>query len=164
MNNCKDIKQQITSGITCYEKHSVPLCDGMFYLRVLDRQNKLITEYTDHNLIVANSKTILATLIGGTGLPITKIGLGTGADPADISDMSLTSPTYLPFTSVEYPDLSTVKFNWYLGYDQMNGVVVTEYGLVTESNGLFSRRVYGPITKNSDMAFSGAWSIKFYTA
>jgi hypothetical protein len=142
----------------------IPALEGIFTLNIIDRDNRIVKAYNDHNLIVSKSKQIIATLLGGSGGPITKIGLGIGTAAAAITDTSLSSPTYYSFTSVDYPDSDTVRFNWYVGYDQLNGVAITEFGLLTASSNLFCRRVYSAINKNSDLALTGAWSIKLYTA
>lgn len=142
----------------------LPNLKGIFTLRVIDKNNNIVQYYDDPNLVVAGSKEIIATLLGGTGGALTKVGLGTGTAEATIDDTALTSPAYYSFTSVEYPDTSTVKYNWYVGYDQLVGTAITEFGLLTENNKLFCRRVYPAINKNADLAFTGAWSIRLYTA
>lgn len=157
-------REGITMSLKIVEKNQYPPLEGKFNLRILDRQGNLIKTYSDPNLIVTGSKAILATLLGGTGLPISKIGLGTGTGAADIANTTLTSPDYLAFVSVDYPETAVVRFNWYLGYDQLVGKAITEFGLLTSANTLFSRRVYTAINKNADMAFEGSWSIRFYTA
>jgi hypothetical protein len=141
-----------------------PALEGIFTLNIIDRDNRIVKAYNDHNLIVNKSKQIIATLLGGTGGPITKIGLGIGTTEAAITDTSLSSPAYYSFTSVEYPEFDIVKFNWYVGYDQLIGVAITEFGLFTADDNLFCRRVYSAINKNADLALTGAWSIKLYTA
>lgn len=141
-----------------------PPLEGRFFLRVVDRNRNIIQEYSDLNLIVTQSKLILSTLLGGDGLPVSQIGLGTGTAAADIGDTALTTPEYYPFVSVDYPETSVVRFNWYVAYDELVGMEISEFGLLTADDQLFSRRVYAPIPKSADMAFEGSWSIRFYTA
>jgi len=138
-------------------------CVGEFNLTVFDRDLNIIKKIQEPNLIVNNAKVIAAKLLGGIGSPITKIGLGTGTNAPTLFDTALTSPTYFDIISVSYPESETwTQFNWYVGYTDLVGVPITEYGLTTAALSLFNRKVYSEIIKSEDMAFSGAWVIKFY--
>ena len=136
---------------------------GTFLLNIKDRDGTIIKAISEPNLIVNGSKSILAALVGGVGQPISKIGVGTGTIAADLTDTGLTDPYYKNIVSVTYPSSPEwAQFNWYLAYDELVDVTISEFGLFTAANLLFSRKVYTPIPKSADMAFEGQWTIKFF--
>ena len=138
-------------------------CTGDFRCRVLDRTNNVIQIIEEHNLVVNTAKTILATLLGGTGHPVSLIGFGTGTAAANVADTGLLTPEYYGITGVMYPAGGTsVQFNWYLAYDQLVGVNISEFGLFTEDYDMFSKKTYSAIPKSADMAFDGQWTITFF--
>lgn len=139
------------------------LCTGDFNCNIVDRSGNIIKNIEEHNLVVNTSKSILAALLGGVGLPVSKIGFGTGTAAAVLTDTGLTSPQYYTITNVSFPTSTEwVQFDWYLGYSELIGWEISEFGLFTASNAMFSRKVYDAIPKSGDMAFEGSWIIKFF--
>jgi hypothetical protein len=125
-----------------------------------------IEEAEDHNLIVNGGFFQMAHLLGGdvAGRMIKKIAFGTnGTDPNPV-DTGLTSKFVKDVTSVTYPHEDEVCFNWKLLTTENNGMAILEFGLFTEDEILFSRRVRTskkPIYKESDISLEGQWTIIF---
>lgn len=140
------------------------LIHGDFNCNIVDRDGNIIRSISEENLVVNVSKRILAALLGGVGIPVTKIGFGTSTAPAALTDETLTSVYYKNIINVSFPTSTEwVQFDWYLAYDELVGVDIAEFGLFTASNDMFSRKVYStPIPKGADMAFEGQWIIKFF--
>lgn len=139
------------------------ICTGDFTCNILDKDKKIIRSINEHNLVVNTSKAILAALLGGAGNPITLIGLGTGTTEASLTDTGLTNTQYYAITGVSFPNsIEWVQFNWYIGYGELVGWDISEFGLFTSTHAMFSRKVYDPIPKSADMAFDGQWVIKFF--
>lgn len=143
--------------------YSNKLISGDFFCNVVNKEGKVIQTISEPNLVVNVSKKILAALLGGNGLPVSVIGFGTGTATPTLIDTGLTDVQYYGITSVSYPDsVEWTQFNWMLGYDQMVGIDISEFGLFTSAYDMFSRKTYTPIPKSADMAFEGRWIIKFF--
>jgi hypothetical protein len=157
---------------------------GIFKMTVR-KAGEVIEVYEDHNLIVNNSKLLLAHLIGGdtTGTSITKIGFGTnGASPLP-DDAVLKNPFLKTIKTSSYPGFTTeevdfapilglseslvltwygyqVQFDWELLTTEGNGHSISEFGLLSGNNTLFSRKSRGsPIVKEADISIEGSWII-----
>lgn len=142
--------------------------EGRFHVEV--RRNGVVVEVIDEkNLIVNGAKNQLARLIGGNvaGRSITKIGFGIGTTAAAPGDTALTYSPMYPSTSlkavgsVAYPATGQVQFNWSLSTAELNGIAITEFGLVCQDGTLFSRKSRAPIQKESDLSLTGTWTILF---
>jgi len=157
---------------------------GIFKMTVR-KSGKVIEVYEDHNLIVDNAKLLLAHLLGGDteGKSVTKIGFGTnGATPVP-DNASLTNPFMKPVSNISYPGFITeevnwgpvlglpqdlvlpwhgyqVRFDWELLTTEDNGHSISEFGLFSGNNTLFSRKSRNsPIVKQSDISIEGSWII-----
>ena len=142
-------------------KEGVPLA-GHFHLDVY-RSGVLVAVIDEENLIVNGAKNQLARLIGGAGTNrhITQIGFGVGQAAAAPGQTALTSPYIKAIGSVEYPATGQVRFNWSLSTAELNGVAITEFGLICADGTLFSRKQRKPIEKESDLSLTGSWTILF---
>ena len=135
---------------------------GIFALVVRDINGRLIESYTDNNLIVDGARDAMARLVSSIGdRVITKLGVGTGTSPATPSDKNLTNPHYVDVLSFSYPSSGAVTFTFKLGADDANGMAITEYGLTCTDGSLFARKIRSVITKQSDLIFEIAWTLKF---
>lgn len=144
-------------------KDNVKHFKGIFELEIKDLQGNIIETFIDKNLIVDKARFNMAHLLGSSGnnVYIDKIGFGTGTAAPDAGDLVLTGSTEFPFDSVTYPDNNSVCFNWSLGVSDMNGVSITEYGLISHNGDLFSRKTRAAIVKSSDFTLNGKWTILF---
>lgn len=138
---------------------------GTFNLRVYDKNDNLIEEYTEQNLIVSAGKQALSKLIGG-GDPgydkkVTKISFGTDGTAPSSGDTAITSPYTKAIGSVTYPDATSVQFEWSLATTEANGKAIQEFGLLCIDNTLFARRTRAVINKTSDLRLDGTWKIQF---
>ena len=142
-------------------KEGVPLA-GYFHVDVY-RSGVLVAVIDEENLIVNGAKNQLARLIGGAGTTrhITQIGFGIGQAVAAPGQTALTSPYIKAIGSVEYPATGQVRFNWSLSTAELNGVAITEFGLICADGTLFSRKQRKPIEKESDLSLTGSWTILF---
>ena len=141
---------------------SIDALAGHFYCEVR-RGDVLVAVIDEKNLIVNGAKNQLARLIGGAGTSrhITQIGFGIGQAAAMPGNTALTSPYIKAIGSVEYPAIGQVRFNWSLSTAEMNGVAITEFGLICADGTLFSRKQRAPIEKESDLSLTGSWTILF---
>lgn len=141
---------------------------GLFRVEIR-RHGELVRLIEEKNLIVNGAKNQLARLIGGnvTGRHITQIGFGIGTTAAAPGDTALTYSPLYPSTSlkaigsVAYPATGQVQFNWSLSTAELNGIAITEFGLVCQDGTLFSRKSRAPIQKESDLSLTGSWTILF---
>jgi hypothetical protein len=155
---------------------------GILEVRIRDLSGRIVQKFTDRNMIMLSAKVILASLISGDGAttsPITKIALGNSLVPPTpddnaiggvlttslIAGANMDGSTYLAhlksIAGHTYPSAGRVQFTWELGYGEANGLAISEYGLVSTDNTLFSRKTRGVVTKGSDLAIDGAWTIIF---
>lgn len=136
---------------------------GHLHLEI-SRFGQLIEVVDEKNLIVDNSKQLLASLLGGTTANkfITKVGFGTNSAAALPGNTALTGPVYKNVSSVTFPTPGQVRFNFALTSAEGNGTSIIEFGLLTADNNLFSRRVRSsPIVKDNTLSFTGSWTITF---
>jgi len=143
--------------------------EGLFRLE-LRRHGKLEQLIEERNLIVDGAKNQLARLVGGNvaGRHITQIGFGIGSAAAAPTNTALTFSPLHPTTSsrkavssVEYPAIGQVQFNWSLSTTELNDVTITEFGLFCQDGTLFARKARAPIQKDADLSLVGAWTILF---
>jgi len=136
---------------------------GIFSMRTLDSTGRVLSEYSDKNMIVNGARLAMAMLVGegSSDKVITGFAVGTGSAVATPTDTTLTEMYSNAIVSHEYPSNGVVKFIWRLGYDESNDRYISEFGLLCADGSLFSRKVREPIYKASDIAFEGEWSIIF---
>lgn len=138
---------------------------GLFKLEVIDRHDRIIETYEDENLIVLTGRTAVRNILSDTSLGnqgcITRVAAGTASTDTAPEDEDLTDKTWGTIIDVEYPDDYSSRFIWELGYGEGNGKTITEYGLYTENESLFARKVRPPLVKDSFISLRGEWTILF---
>lgn len=139
---------------------------GFFQMKMFQLINNklvLIEEYKHKNKIVNNGKELLCKLLAndGTDNYIRRIGFGTGTGDPDVSNTGLTNSFLVLTSGSTYPTTTSINFTWELGLAENNGVTITEYGLFSSDNTLFSRITRSGIEKKSDIVLSGDWTITF---
>jgi hypothetical protein len=92
---------------------------------------------------------------------VTQIAFGESSAPANILDSSLTNQYAKAITSATFPSAGQVDINWSLEEDEENGKSITEFGLLTESDVLFARKVREVIEKTVDIRLEGKWQLIF---
>jgi hypothetical protein len=134
---------------------------GSFYLEI-HRSGDLADVVQESNLVVASSRIILASLLGGGLGAITKFGVGiNGAAPA-LTDTALGNPTYAAINGVSFPSPGEVKFAFSLGSLVGNGKAISEFGLLSAANVLFARKVRPvALAKTPEISLIGFWTINF---
>lgn len=123
------------------------------------KKGKLVWSDESHNLVVNSGiNAILSAISGIANNHISKVQLGINATPAKSTDVSISSPIDLTIISQTIVNQSLViKFN--IGEMDANNVIVSEFGLITQGNKLFSRRVVTPFPKSRDLTVEGIWTI-----
>lgn len=137
---------------------------GEFSLVGKDKEGNVLFNYSDNNLIVNNAKVALASLVSNAGAEskiITQIGFGVSGTTPSPNDVTLTSSYKKNIIVYSYPEPGKVKFTWRLDYGEANGKAISEFGLLCADGSLFARKVRGAITKDSDLALEGEWTIIF---
>lgn len=137
---------------------------GELYYEVR-RAGKLIEVVRERNLIVDNSKTIHAKLLGGTSLnqTVTQFGVGTSGTAPVGGNTALTAPFLKAIDgSPTFPATGQVQFAFSLATTEANGLAIMEFGLLTANNTLYARRVRATaLNKASDISLAGLWLITF---
>lgn len=138
---------------------------GIFKLDIFDAQKNLIDTYQDNNLIVYSGRTAVRDILTSTSLGvdgcITKVGVGTRDTETDPEDSDLEEKTYGILLDITYPDNLSATFVWELGYGEGNGREIKEYGLFTNNEKLFARKVRPSISKDIHIMLRGSWTILF---
>lgn len=135
---------------------------GSVLLMVTDtKTGKVIEQSEAHNLVVNLGKKNVARLIGGdaTGKAVTKISVGEGTANPAVGDTALTNPFTKTVDAVTFPTDNSVQFSFSLGSTEANGMNISELGLITAGNQLFSRKTRSPIAKTSAVIITGLWTI-----
>lgn len=135
---------------------------GSVLIMITDaRTGKLIDQSEEHNLVVNLGKKNVARMLGGDsyGTKVTKISVGEGTAAPAVSDTALTNPFTKNIDSVTYPADNSVQFSFSLGSGDANGMNITELGLITSGNILFSRKTRTAIAKTSAVIITGLWTI-----
>lgn len=120
---------------------------------------KVLIHDIENNLVVNLGKKATAKLIGGAGVSVTKIAVGEGTAPPAVTDTGLTNQFIKNISSVSYPADNKVQFSFSFDGTEANGMTITELGLYTSINELFSRKVRNPIVKTSTVIITGIWTI-----
>lgn len=136
---------------------------GLFVLNVF-RRGELIEVFKEENLVVDGSKQVHAKLLGGsvTNQSVTQIGFGTSLTAPAAGNTSLTAAYTKALDSVTYPLSNQVTFAFSLGSSEANGKAIGEFGLFTAGGTLYARKTRtSALNKESDLSFSGTWTISF---
>lgn len=133
---------------------------GILRLRVYDRTGAELWSDVGKNLIVAQGYEIACEMLAGVeAAHIAKIAVGTNGIAPQESDTLITNSAVVEVQSVEYPEPTTVRFNFTIGYEDAVGMQIREFGLMTADGRLFSRKVRASIEKTKYMTIVGAWDI-----
>lgn len=136
---------------------------GLFELRVF-RRGELIEEWADRNLVVDKYKVTHARLLGGdvANRSVTKISVGTNGTTPAAGNTAITNPFTKAITAVTYPATNSVRFSFSIGTSEANGKAILEFGLLTAGDLLYARKTRAAaLNKESDISFSGTWTITF---
>ena len=140
-----------------------PVGRGELVIEVQTPEGKKVEEHRYENLVVNNGKAIMAHLLAGdtpTTYAITQMAFGTGTTTPAVTDASLAAAiTPVKTVTADYPDSTSVRFTATLASDECNTFPIAEAGLYSDSQGMFSRTTFGPLTKSSDFQFVFRWSI-----
>jgi hypothetical protein len=137
---------------------------GSFFMEVIDVESgAVLSEFQEKNLVVILGHNNLARLLGGDlqGKRIDKISLGTNGTSPALADAAITAPFTKAITSVDYPALNSVKFNWSIEAEDANGMIIREFGLLNVDGVLCARKVRTDIVKTSAVRLVGSWKITF---
>lgn len=135
-------------------------CKGTFKLDIYEN-DVLISSLTKNNLIVDLGRDDIVHLIAGDGASkfVSKIAFGTNGTTPAAGDTAITAQFIKAIDSFSYPVLGTVEFDWACEKYENNGMIVEEFGLMSDDGTLFARVVHAPITKTNLIRLVGSWSI-----
>ncbi len=134
---------------------------GILSISAIDRSGHRLWGETLQNLIVDTGYiALLEALAGVEGAAINRFAIGTNGDGPDPADIRITNGLTIPIGQIEYPEPNRLRFHFALDYDQANGTLIREFGLITADNRLFSRRTRAAAIEKADsMALIGTWDI-----
>ena len=140
------------------DKHRRPA--GTLHLWALDDQGHELWHISASNLIVASGYQATAQALAGVeAARIARVAVGTnGTEPVE-SDTSTTNAVTVDISRVEYPQPTTVRFHFTVGYNDAVGMSIREFGLLLTDGRLFSRKVRTAIEKTQYMSIVGMWDI-----
>lgn len=124
------------------------------------KPGRLVLRQQGHNRVVLTGRNVLRDLLNGDNISgITDFGFGSGSTAVADSDAALVAETLrAPITqSVKSPSALQVKY--FLSSTALNGTVIREIGLFSDST-LFARYLVSPaINKDSTLVFTFSWVI-----
>lgn len=131
--------------------------------KFIDNKKTLIEYYNDPNTVVDVGKEKLCKMLANDGVNhyISAIGVGTSTIAPTVADTTLTDLFTKSIDGYEYPNTTSIKFNWTLSLTDAVGKAIGEYALITQDGTLFSRKTRGVINKESDVLIEGSWTISF---
>ena len=140
--------------------------EGIFNLKAINASGSVVSNITEHNVIVNGAKEALAKLISDgsdSSKAIKYFAVGTSGTGATVADTELGNKVYQnEIKGYTYPEVGQVCFSWKLGFSEANGNDIVEFGLVCEDGTLFSRKVRNSsVYKSDDLSFEGTWTIIF---
>jgi hypothetical protein len=122
-----------------------------------------IDKFNDHNLITLSGKQLITFLLAGEpgNHKITKIAVGENGTAPDESDVGPLLNQFLkPIDSYNFLADNIVQFNIAIDTGEANGLQIAEFGLFSEDEQLFARKIRLPaIPKDSDIIIEGDWTI-----
>ena len=81
----------------------------------------------------------------------TKFAIGTGITPEDSSQTKLENEVFRDNVDEIVESANSVLFRCYLTKTEANGYVISEFGLFDVNNNMLLRKVFGGISKTSDI-------------
>lgn len=140
---------------------------GVLRLKITNLKTGEVTTDVGNNTV---TDLFVARLVDGltTAPPpndiILKIGVGEGDTEASMEDTSLTNAFIKNLSDLDTTTPGTIRCQFTIQSGDANGLVITEYGLLTSSEVLMARRTRPALTKTSDIVIEGEWTITFTTA
>lgn len=140
---------------------------GDFHLNVI-KDGKVIDRIVEKNLIVDAGFGLVQSLMkdGLTADKISKICFGNvsgstidepQSDWTDVPNLEVTKG----ISSVTFPTVRSVSFNWTLLSNEGNGNSIAYYGLKSEGGTLFAAKSRAAIEKTADIVLEGTWVIHY---
>ncbi|MCL2610906.1 MAG: hypothetical protein FWE02_04425 [Defluviitaleaceae bacterium] len=126
------------------------------------KNNILIEEVIENNLVVDNGRNLITHFLAGDNLAdfIERVAFGTNGSPTNNTDSQIVSAFVKPISGFDYTGVGQVRFNWELLPTENNGMTIAEFGLISSNGLLFARRVRTtPLYKESDIHIMGYWMI-----
>jgi hypothetical protein len=137
---------------------------GLLEVRVW-RDGRLIEHTRDANMIVVGSKFMHAQLLGGAvaGNSVTQVGFGSTTIAAAGGNTALSVDAYIkPVDGIDYPASNQVAFGISLGAFEANGLLLAEYGLLSDVGTLYARLVRAaPMVKDASIVINSTWTVTF---
>jgi hypothetical protein len=134
-----------------------------------DGNKRLLEEYSGDNLIVTSGLKMITFLLAGYVTPpntinkIAKVGVGTGTTTPHASDTSLTNQYTKAVDSYRFTADNVVEFTISMDTGDANGMQISEFGLFSGNDILFSRRLQSPvIPKAADIIIEGKWTVSIF--
>jgi len=143
----------------------IPMSRGRLRInvyRIIEGRKIPIDRFNDHNLIVSSGYQLITFLLAGEpgNHKITKIAVGEDGTAPDASDTDLTNKFTKPIDSYNFLADNIVQFNISIDTGEANGLQIAEFGLFSEDEQLFARKIRLPaIPKDSDIIIEGDWTI-----
>lgn len=128
----------------------------------IHQNGKRIGGFDDHNLITMSGKQLIAFLL--TGEPgnniVTKIGIGDNNSLPVVSDTGLSNVYIKPVTGHTLLEPTVIQWHFSIDVDEANGMNISEFGLFSEGEQLFSRKIRSTaIPKDDSITLFGYWTI-----
>lgn len=131
--------------------------------RLIEGRKIPIDRFVDNNLIVSSGYQLITFLLAGEpgNHKITKIAVGENGTAPDASDVGPLLNQFLkPIDSYNFLADNIVQFNISIDTGEANGLQIAEFGLFSEDEQLFARKIRLPaIPKDSDIIIEGDWTI-----
>jgi hypothetical protein len=131
--------------------------------KTIDGKKVKVGEIDEANLITLSGKQVMAYLMAGEpgNHKISKFGVGEGDVFPDDYDTGLTNAFIRPTTGYYFlGDGTVVSWEVALEAHEAVGYVITEFGLYSEDEQLFARKIRTPgIISDSSLSLVGAWTI-----
>lgn len=133
--------------------------------KIVNGEKRLFETYKDDNLIVDSGRYALCRLLANNGYTnyyVNKIAFGEGTVAPVAGDTDLTVG-YFRKNIIDYLHTGSniITFNWELLATEGNGLAIAEYGLYTNGDYLFARKIRSVINKADDIILEGSWKITF---
>lgn len=133
--------------------------------QIINGMKILINEFDDHNLITISGLQLIALLLVGApgNNKITKVGAGDDDTIPHRADTGLQNAYIKTLDSYSFPDYNVVQYNFSFDSGDANALTIKEFGLYSQDEQLFSRKLQIPgIPKSADIIIEGEWTISVF--
>ena len=133
--------------------------------KIIDGIKTLIDGFEDDNLItISVLQLITYLLVGHPGNnKVTKVGVGDGTTEPARGDTGLSNAFIKSVNSYTFPSENSVKYKFAFNSGDGNGLLVSEFGLFSTDEVIFSRKLRTPaIPKDSDIIIEGDWTVQVF--